>query len=1201
MKEELINKINNYNFNFTNNELILISDNLDLINLIINKLNNNITNISRDLYNTISLYINNFFSDPKRLNEYSILLTNIYTFFIESNILSQEEFLMIDKKYQDNIKDIYYKSLKNKKIIITPLYSFMLEAIYNNKDYKLLDKYDYFYDYDQYINKDKLNNMINDIIINLGYLPRCFNSYIKDNNIELDDKYKSIYYYTDYENIIKKIDDIGLEDDVIALHDFLNNLLIEDLKIQDIYLRLVKKGLITYLPYLDSNIINKNYNDIINVLDKDISFNIYVNLVSDYTFFDNIKNYPEIIKKILDKNIKEGLPLYLVNIDVFDDNFKQIMNLMKEYYNENKELFCKIIDQCDSTSVYLALKDEKFVYTERDILELYEIGDFDTIKDIIVNKKIKQVLSFSATLSSLLADICMEREDILDILVGDDFYKHLFNQVAPYNEYEDFKPTNKLVDLVYEKDNIFNIIKVNNYNYTNKKINFIDMKIYPKLREYFEEFYNFDIRKLDYLVYNLKEDILSRIKENEIKRLLALDLKELKRLVDLLNVDEYNRTDALALYDILKQYEFYIENPDIINIYSNILNGYYTEKDINNIIKYMDIFYKDKKIDDKREYLFNLISNIQDKNDLISLDEFHNLCNFYILKERENIIKQYNLELELLIPSYYYNIDLYDKVMKYWFRNNTRQKDIIKSICDFDIDFELVVKAFLKEEVEVDNDKKDKIREYIKSLVKTTREFCIDYPYEVKSTLNMMSIPEIEKIKLNYFYHDKSKDVFDLISLIDFDNIKNILNNDIEYKKLKKLYTKYKLHLIPRYFDQLLKNVDIDTSYDTIVDLITYFDIIDNKYISEFNKDKILPFLKQGEVIGNNQSSSKRLLFKDEYYIFRADQNPNSSGDPYNDRLNKAVQIIINYFKKDKSYIPPINKIYNINGKSVRAVLSNYTNPINLTLGERTDSCMRVGSVGSGLLEFISKDKRGVHLRFETIEGELISRVSGLRNGNTLFFNQLRNPIKNILDNSELEEVFVNVSNDIIIEAYLNNDTIDNVVVSPDFAMIDSKRKRIKLKDIEILKDVKDKIWFDLDQKKQGILVASSGCDIDVDKNEYKLYEAEIDEVKEDITKDKLANMINRVDIIKKLLRDRNYDYIKSKPLINDPNDIFIGYANWEWYVFIDKLGNVKSDIISNNSKVRKDYKKHLDIISDNYIGINDRNIKESDRNDRQL
>lgn len=141
-------------------------------------------------------------------------------------------------------------------------------------------------------------------------------------------------------------------------------------------------------------------------------------------------------------------------------------------------------------------------------------------------------------------------------------------------------------------------------------------------------------------------------------------------------------------------------------------------------------------------------------------------------------------------------------------------------------------------------------------------------------------------------------------------------------------------------------------------------------------------------------------------------------------------------FLKEKVTIPSYDKNYVLeNGKIINVVVGNSTSIKNLTIGERTDSCLRICGIFYELFKFIINDKNGFNICFYDQDGEFVSRVSGVRNGNTVFLNQLRNSLNSKINNTDLYNVLNLVCNDLLIISADSEVPIDNIVISPQEAL----------------------------------------------------------------------------------------------------------------------------------------------------------------------
>ena len=112
--------------------------------------------------------------------------------------------------------------------------------------------------------------------------------------------------------------------------------------------------------------------------------------------------------------------------------------------------------------------------------------------------------------------------------------------------------------------------------------------------------------------------------------------------------------------------------------------------------------------------------------------------------------------------------------------------------------------------------------------------------------------------------------------------------------------------------------------------------------------------------------------------------------------------------------------------------MGNFTSPINLTHGERTGACMRIGSNADSLYHFCLEDENGFHITFKDPKtGKYISRVSGFRNGNTVFLNELRCSLKpNKYSDADLEAFCQKTAEMLITKSKESGYPIDNVWVS---------------------------------------------------------------------------------------------------------------------------------------------------------------------------
>ena len=135
----------------------------------------------------------------------------------------------------------------------------------------------------------------------------------------------------------------------------------------------------------------------------------------------------------------------------------------------------------------------------------------------------------------------------------------------------------------------------------------------------------------------------------------------------------------------------------------------------------------------------------------------------------------------------------------------------------------------------------------------------------------------------------------------------------------------------------------------------------------------------------------KRLVGSSEYFDFISNRANNVANFDRITRENVLGSVIDYLYINNKIPVPGMDDILEVDNKKINIIVGNRTNSFNICGGELSGSCMRIGGIGEGLFLFALMNNNWFHIRFEDpITHEYISRVTGFRNGNTLFLNQLR-------------------------------------------------------------------------------------------------------------------------------------------------------------------------------------------------------------------
>lgn len=265
----------------------------------------------------------------------------------------------------------------------------------------------------------------------------------------------------------------------------------------------------------------------------------------------------------------------------------------------------------------------------------------------------------------------------------------------------------------------------------------------------------------------------------------------------------------------------------------------------------------------------------------------------------------------------------------------------------------------------------------------------------------------------------------------------------------------------------------------------------------------------------------------------------------------------------------------------MRVVVGNFTHPSNITHGERTGACMRIGGVGESLFSFCLEDKNGFHIRFEDEKtGEYISRVSGFRNGNTVFLNELRHSCNSELYNDEeIIEACRKISATMVEMSKDSFCPIENVVVTRAYAT-----ENLKEINLGISNNKKGLKAFYSDIQTSGVVLASTKepyTNIELAKEAPTYFPAR-EKTYVGNNSSKLQEMMNRVHSVRQALTGNNYEYVEP---LSFERDIVYGFANQDWYICMDEMGNIYEEIISIDKRAQEELDAARKLISE-YVPV---------------
>lgn len=408
--------------------------------------------------------------------------------------------------------------------------------------------------------------------------------------------------------------------------------------------------------------------------------------------------------------------------------------------------------------------------------------------------------------------------------------------------------------------------------------------------------------------------------------------------------------------------------------------------------------------------------------------------------------------------------------------------------------------------------------------------------------------------------------------------------NPLEYDRVINLIKKHHLMGLGNNFSKLFEKIGISfNSFDVISNISKVAKKLGKMDIEEIEKMKLIDVLTFVSPI----EELERLLGEENASLIVRNPIPNAASLTSGARINKVSEYINKMYEKRVVNVPTIDTNYTLeSGKKMNVQVGNFTNPINLTYGERTGACMRIGGAGRELFDFCLENTAGFHIKFSSEIGEFVSRVSGFRVGNTLFLNELRNSCLEGFNNQDVIEACQRIAKDIIEESKKSEYPIENVVVSEDFALKGSK-SFINL-DVSLGKDgVKTPGYYDVKPDK-CVLLATSNSDNtrkfvpfkDTPMPEYDVlrdkvqYMSDSDEIKSSINR---IHMINEVLDGKELLELSHFEEDEEKKYI----DAFVGE---DFYVAVDKDGNIEDYIMPNTKdmeRANKEVRESLNRLKD--------------------
>ena len=919
-----------------------------------------------------------------------------------------------------------------------------------------------------------------------------------------------------------------------------------------------------------------------NTIEHKIDDHNYSSIIGEFEEKDRLA----VFKKMLDKcNIKSFSYLYI------DDVLKLLP------YQERKEALILVLDKF--------IDDYKnHFYNVEDILMVFEDNDFFDILGTILDKGLLDVYSISNMLEKYPLDKNIE---IIDYLI--DYSKKVGKELVSnytiaklldrtpreegvkiYHKYaidtEGFgnltiaRYCQNVEDKYFYLDYLIGAIEVNDFDKAYDLIDHtlfeIDKKAsgeneYPHIIDMYVKKHQVDRIHLREFIKRFNYSALRFMNSKSIKAVINLPDEEFVKFLNIFNHGTMLDNNIInSICNSFLQREFRLINKDDYTIFTQF-ELLLENKDEETYLKISELLARVGEIVNIDSYFkkngitFDQFVNNLVNDDKKSIDLLHDMTQEYIMKKRENFVKG-------KLDTVFDEIGVAKKVEKSFYK-----KKLIEISTDFDIRylFQGIPEQYLTEEEKAlvgNRELMDRLFYFKKSQTpledptekKYLRVFesvfnkVYEYKYEAKKFEGMEGIP--------YTYYPVAPTDQWLLGIIVECNVKQIVDKVIgdkkTYTELIAFIDKYKMLGWDKTFNVFDQRAEVEFTEGTMASIISNFYTI--SAIAKEKDANLTQFLDYANCYDSMSKTYSYILGKDNYRAIAANEGKNKADMSKAERLARVPELIKGMYAREEITTPPIDKDYETrSGKKLNVVLGNSTNMINLSYGERTNSCLRIGGAFNNLFEFCIHDKNGFHVRFtDPVTGKFISRVSGIRNGNTIFFNELRDSENELYTNEEIIEVLKQLSNELIELTKDEDCPIENVAITYDYAMRDYESRAIPTGLAQYPNAFYGK-RFNI--KLDGTFVLLKSTDPDGLLMPYKFgselaktYETQRDKIVTYTDLELAQNKVIQLHLIDSVLKGYEIEELSTEA----PQNIVVCIAGEDWYVYQDKEGNLYQFVI---------------------------------------
>lgn len=1175
---------NNNIYNFINNESLIFNskDNEKIYNFILDnpKFISKFSNKYLDLFSIIEIK-NMYKNTSLDMDAYSILIQKLYRFDEdEANNYFSEDSLKKCAKHSINLYPFEDLNDELKKTIFTThslfnrfIDTIMIEAINN---YFKEDEIVNILRDDTFI--DDMSSYAIELLLNKLSFKSSFNMLQRK---VIFDKVKNLNMSIDAKDVIFIK---GFLDSPVLVYKSEHNMLYEMLNL------LSRDELFYYitLPYIIDNL--SNYEIINLILNKEINLNNVINS-------DELKeklNLTDIIS-LIDKSFEKT-----INLDIFKNKelSMNIFNINEKQFNDiNFDEVNYLFETIRMKSLLSKQESKVTVMSYKSVLTSYLILGLEETLKLVSDGNTNITLNDVKNLQKEIVDekILIFKEN--NSPVFQNMSKKIINNLEKIGNYEDINEFALNVRKNTYLDNIIYLMLDNNFDTYNSIIE--KMYAYIKYRSY-------DVFASKKEIYDYSKSFISvyldnKVKEynNEFEKIILKNFKVLESVLYSKRKEigkEYIgklkfKIFVRALTDPHKDsYKIYFKNSfpilEIKDRYIKYLAN--DEVDFNSILEHVLIPIANDRFD-KENCLNKLGINKPRYTDSYSkyLNDLQNVTELNM--KIENYKNSYSQEQVISLMNYI--------CYKSTFGFDVSKKDLKElnklSRLTSNLDGEIYVdksalKFIYKDNMDIYNI--DEIIEY--------RNY-LDILDEIKKktiTFINRNMNE-EKVKNNYAhdyfsaintdecifpitskYYEPRKRVF---SLKDIENIFN--GYDLaNYKRINKsledfLLKKQNLVMVADgYYEGIVDNLGVIISkWDKIIEYIQTLDtqLEDLSLIGVENILSLINFEDNSLCKSFNKEIIKS-IYEDGYYEI----------NDLNKRINMILELFKQSFKRIKSSIPYLiykDDIYRIE------ILDSYKIDILRTMNK---SLYKIGAIGNDFLHYSILNKNGFQIGIYK-ESVLISKILGIRNGNTIYLNAVEG-----CKDTNYNELLRLFANQMISITRDDIEPIEYVTIVNNENYTSKNGLKLDTTICPVINNPINKVYYDFEKFSEyphliniddiytnyedniSTLLASNNI---VDKNNFKYYDA--DDKYYRIRNDaiKLSNNIsedylNRIDTILYLCKLENQEIIIDDITLSTIKTIYLGD---DYVIFVKENNKIMKYILPYDERAIKEVELIMETI----------------------